>query len=424
MTDKPRDIFIGIPAHDHKVSIPTLNSLIAGVYELAQGGMTMTLFCWSGDSLLCHARNVLLAKFLESDSSDFVFVDSDIAWEPGALRKMVEQPVDFVAGVYRKKLDDEGYPVNYLNNAELWADPETGLLELADIPIGFTRLSRKAVEQMTEAAKDRPFRHHNAPDLQCHVIFDNEYERGGGDNGQFFGEDYVFCRKWRALGGKVWSDPYLKLTHCGAKDYVGTFGEWLRSRPHIGPELTRGISGRMWPQHVPEVEKFAALLKEKGVKKYLEIGCRYGDTWSYVMSVLGENATGVALDWPGVDGYESDGLGVLKKTVETYGGKLVIGNSREQKIIDIVRELGPYDAILIDGDHSYDGVLADWLNYGDMAPIVVFHDVVNPGEGIGVPKLWAELAPDHDHVKIIADGSYMGFGALFRDAAEQKVAAE
>lgn len=420
MAEKPRDIFIGIPAHDHKVSIPTLNSLVAGVYELAQAGMTMSLFCWSGDSLICHARNVILAKFLESDSSDLVFVDHDIAWEPGTLLRMVQHKADFVSGVYRKKVDEEGYPVNFLNKPELWADPETGLLEVADIATGFTRLSRAAVQFITDASKEFPFSHPNAPNVQCYRVFDQEYE-----NGMYYGEDYVFCRKWRALGGRVWVDPDLKLTHCGAKDYVGSFGEWLKNRPpQIGKFVLRGISGRPWPQVLPEVEQFANLLVEKGVKRYLEIGCRYGDTFGFIMSKLGKDATGVALDWPGADACEMDGLPVLKKTVAAYDGKLVIGNSRDPDIIQQVKALGPFDAILIDGDHSYEGVKADWEAYGGLAPIVAFHDIINAVEGVDVPKLWSELAPDHDTVKIIADGSDMGFGVIIKDAEAMKVAAE
>ena len=40
-----------------------------------------------------------------------------------------------------------------------------------------------------------------------------------------------------------------------------------------------GFSGRHWPQTREEVEAFVALLVAEGVTSYLEIGCRYGDTF-------------------------------------------------------------------------------------------------------------------------------------------------
>ncbi len=228
---KPRDIFVAVPAHNHQITVPLYAATVQSVIELAAGGMSMSLFCWSGDSLLPHARNLILAEFLASDSEDMVFIDSDVAWEPGGLRRLVEHPVDFVAGVYPKKKDPEQYPVNYMDKPTLQADPETRLLELGDVPFGFVRLSRKCVEMMTEANKDFPYRHSNAPNRQCYKIFDYEYQKEPDwEQGLWFGEDYVFCHKWRDLGGKVWSDPEIQLTHTGMKDFVGRFGDWLRER--------------------------------------------------------------------------------------------------------------------------------------------------------------------------------------------------
>jgi hypothetical protein len=42
------------------------------------------------------------------------------------------------------------------------------------------------------------------------------------------GEDFAFCERWNDLGGRVWIDPSITLSHVGDKDYSGTLGELLR----------------------------------------------------------------------------------------------------------------------------------------------------------------------------------------------------
>jgi hypothetical protein len=192
---------------------------------LAGGGTICMYKCWAGDSLLPHARNALLADFLTTECTDLVWIDADISWEPGMFSRLLSHDVDLVAGAYRHKREPESYPVNWLPKPELWADPETGLLEVADVPMGFTRMSRAMAQKMSDAYSMLAYRHHSAPDLDCRCLFDLELINGG-----YFGEDYVFCQKWRGLGGKVWIDPDLTLTHHGMAGYEGSIGKWLKSR--------------------------------------------------------------------------------------------------------------------------------------------------------------------------------------------------
>ncbi len=38
----------------------------------------------------------------------------------------------------------------------------------------------------------------------------------------------AFCALWRSIGGKVWLDPDLTLTHTGGNpSYTGRIGDWL-----------------------------------------------------------------------------------------------------------------------------------------------------------------------------------------------------
>lgn len=89
------------------------------------------------------------------------------------------------------------------------------------------------------------------------------------------------------------------------------------------------------------------------------------------------------------------------------------GNSRTTKMIDGARALGPFDVAFIDGDHSYDGVRADFEAYSPMVRpggLVGFHDTIPNGDRHepGVVRFVGELKArqpwveffDHDGVGI------------------------
>ena len=90
---------------------------------------------------------------------------------------MVNHPVDLVCVVYRQKKEHETYAVNYLNKPELWADPETGLLEVKSVPTGFLKLSRACIGKMIEAYPDKHF-YTSDRDQQFYPLFDHVFEDG------------------------------------------------------------------------------------------------------------------------------------------------------------------------------------------------------------------------------------------------------
>ena len=221
-----RKVLVGIPSRQPLVTTTTMGSVVTGVYEMGMKNTVLDLFFWTGDPLISHARNVVLAHFLlETDCDDLLFVDDDVSWAPGMLTRLLNPPVDLVAGCYRHKKPEESYPINWIpNDTGMILTNEFGLIEVRDVPMGFCRISRACAQQMYDAAADKPFKHRNAPNLECRVVFDIPYE-----DGELFGEDFDFCRKWRALGGKVWVDAEMAVNHTGFMTFDGHLGNWLRA---------------------------------------------------------------------------------------------------------------------------------------------------------------------------------------------------
>ena len=89
------------------------------------------------------------------------------------------------------------------------------------------------------------------------------------------------------------------------------------------------------------------------------------------------------------------------------------GSSRDEHVLARVARLvadAPVDLLFIDGDHSYEGVAADYRLYRPLVRpggLIVFHDIVpaattgDPRAGHrwvgGVPQFWQEVRPQGVH---------------------------
>jgi cephalosporin hydroxylase len=176
--------------------------------------------------------------------------------------------------------------------------------------------------------------------------------------------------------------------------------------PH--PDKVRGFSGAKWPQYQEEIQGFIRFLQEQGVKSYLEVGCRHGDTFHAVGKALPKGSLLVAVDLPGARSGKSTGgkcpnsdkwLQRAARNLKKHGQitHVIIGNSHDPTIISQVKELAPFDAIFIDGDHSPEGVQADWRDYGPMGTMIAFHDI--HAETKGAASFYKELTQQYKHTE-------------------------
>lgn len=201
--------------------------------------------------------------------------------------------------------------------------------------------------------------------------------------------------------------------------------------------MLKTFSGRKASQHSAEIKGLTDLFAREGVRSYLEIGARHGDTFHHVMTSLPVGSVGIAVDLPGGAWGQTSSQASLIKAVEDlrrggYRVGYVLGDSTSSEAwaevgqvhADLIGgEPRGFDAILIDGDHRYDGVSADWRIWGRSAPLVAFHDIAGEGvrqkttgDPVEVPRLWRELKEslplDVSKLEFVGEGSAMGIGVL------------
>ena len=153
-----------------------------------------------------------------------------------------------------------------------------------------------------------------------------------------------------------------------------------------------------------EFSRLLRLIGEYGCKTFLEIGSATGDSF---LSIGCSMQRAISVDLPNSKWGSKNTHKRLQQRVRdmreklNVDARLFLGDSKDTSIIEQVEELGPYDLVFIDGDHTAEGVRSDWEKYGKLGrKLVAFHDIL--GEKmptVGVWELWQELKKEHNYVE-------------------------
>lgn len=219
-----KKVFIATPAFAGKVNIQYAISLKETCDLLKENDIKTEIRISKSGSLLCAERNRLTAAFLKTDCTHILCIDSDLGWPAQAVIAMLNADEDFIAGVYpcRGETIFIFRPV-YNENKSL--KTEEKLIEMESIPAGFMLIKREVIEKMIADTPELAYCPKENPNDAAHGLFETKIY-----DGDFWGEDFIFCQRARASGFKIYVDPLIEF------DHDGTRGMLMYALTNVPPE--------------------------------------------------------------------------------------------------------------------------------------------------------------------------------------------
>lgn len=211
-------LHIGIPCYNGLVSEPTMTSLLRFVLMAAKLGMHWSLDTMVNESLIPRGRNNLMAKMMTNDkATHFMFIDADIRFQPESIFQMLAYEKDVIAGLYPKKSIPTNYVINLLPQTKIQGD----IFTVDTAGTGFLIFKRSVYEKLIAAHPETKYVDDVGLGKQfepmMYAIFDCKIDQ----RGHYLSEDWLFCRRWQALGGEIWAHSKALLNHVGHYEFQG-----------------------------------------------------------------------------------------------------------------------------------------------------------------------------------------------------------
>lgn len=223
-TIKNSNVVFMVPCYGGAVFEKFFTSFVRAVISHKSNYLKFGLETLSNESLITRARNTLVAKGMVSRPSNCVpthlmFIDADVGFEVQDIYQLIADDKDIVAGAYPKK----AYPIEYAYN-KLPEDPpidENGLVKVKHAGTGFMMIKRDVIRRMFEHYPELKYKNDLNIDMKYEPHLYALFDTGIDEDKTYLSEDYMFCNRWRAMGGDIWVDTKIRLSHSGYHSFQG-----------------------------------------------------------------------------------------------------------------------------------------------------------------------------------------------------------
>lgn len=228
----------GIAKNQYTISLQNL------LVKLSQRGHSVQTTTIGNESLITRARNTLAHKFMKSDMDALLFIDADHGWDADDVIRMIESGKDLIGAIYpmkglnweniraaallgRENLEEySGYfAINLLEESQVFNDQEP--FKVKDIGTGMMFITRKVFEELEPTCKKYTNNNVGNTGIEFGEKITEYFTTIIDEKGILLSEDYAFCRMWQAIGGEVWSAPWVRITHSGDYNFAGQFPKMI-----------------------------------------------------------------------------------------------------------------------------------------------------------------------------------------------------
>ena len=189
------------------------------------------------------------------------------------------------------------------------------------------------------------------------------------------------------------------------------------------PELYRYCGQGLFAWQYPnQFSQYLCHIARHGIRSYLEIGSRWGGTFIVTVEYLEKFhpleravAVDVVKTWSLTD-----------YCATKRNARFLKMDTKSKKFKTWLQEEGPFDLVLIDGDHSEKGCRNDFEIVKGQGRVIVLHDITN-AHALGPGKVWAEakerykdsfeffeFVEQYDSVRNRTGKNFFGIGVMVR----------
>ena len=236
MNNSKIKLFISTPCYDAMMTMQYTMSILNLNVLLCENNIEYVIDFVGNESLIPRARNNSLSKFIDSNFTHMLFIDSDIEFPAQAVLDLIKFDKDVVCCAYSRKsynwnkfmhsitsepnsnesLDSRGldFTFNVMTdkNNNVIKSKDKNFVKVKHASTGFMMIKREIVNKLCKKHTELTIKTDglNKEDklicgLFCCMIKDKTY----------LSEDYSFCERVNEIGGEVWINTKHNLNHIG-----------------------------------------------------------------------------------------------------------------------------------------------------------------------------------------------------------------
>jgi len=212
--------YIALPCYGGQLYESFFTSILKTISLFNKLGLNLCIDTLTNESLITRGRNSLVAKMMANETmpTHLIFIDVDIGFDETSIIKLLLADKDIVGGLYPKK----GLPISYVVNGIDNAKRENSLLQVKHIGTGFMCIKRNVIEKMFKKYKKLKYETEiglgKQYDKYTYALFDTMIDPETND---YLSEDYTFCKRWIGMGGEIWAETSIVLSHAGYYNFQG-----------------------------------------------------------------------------------------------------------------------------------------------------------------------------------------------------------